>query len=135
MSRLFYNIPVTEEKYILNNGDMIWEDEFTHNLPHAKEISAWLPGEWDDCKIGDVITHYNPEFQDKIMECSMKCFENPDGELIARVTLEFTPGFRLSARRREIIWDELDAQMSDGFGESYDRSEIPGVPREYRIAL
>ena len=118
MSKLFYDITI-EEEYIGTNSEY---KIITKNIPHFEEIKNWLPKEWDRCKIH---TTFDGQLKNKVQNTLMKCFEEKDGTAIARITIEFVPGFRLSKNRRDACWQQLDAQMSDGFGESYDHTQIP----------
>lgn len=128
MSRLFYDIKLEEEYYTKSDNYSI---VMTH-LPHFKEIAEWLPKEWNKCKIQNTFTGI---LKDKIDKCTMKCFEKKDGTAIARITIDFIPDFRLSKNRRIECWDQLDAQMSDGFGESYDHMPIPNVEHGWFLCL
>lgn len=121
MSKLYYDIPL-EEQYNGPNGEY---KEAKVNIPHFQQIKEWLPKEWDKCSIK---TAFYGILKDKVQSCTMRCFQKKqDGQIlsIARVTIEFIPGFRLTQERRQACWEQLDAQMSDGFGESYDHHEIP----------
>lgn len=123
MSKLFYDIPL-EEEYALPDGR---KKLARIDLPHFPQIAEWLTAEWEKCKIHEC---FYGILKDKVKSCKMRCFErDKDGhkEGVARVTVEFIPGFRLSEKRRRECFEQLDGQMADGFGESYDFAEIPGT--------
>ena len=128
MSRLYYKI-VLEEFFDDDNR----YHEYHNNLPHFKQIKDWLPKEWTDCHIEK--TFDLKEIRENVDSCTMAVRQSKDGEAYAIVTIEFKSGFRLSEHRRQSVWDDLDAQMSDGFGECVDHCQIPGAPDGYMLYL
>lgn len=131
MSKLYYDIPLAEEWGYLGDADYQMKES---DLPHFQQIAEWLPGEWNKCRIH---TTFDGILKDKVQSCKMRCVQKEAGghiQSIARVTITFVPGFRLTAKRRNECWEQLDGQLSDGFGESYDRSKIPGG-NGWRLAL
>lgn len=128
MSQLFYDIPL-EEEYNGPNGEY---KAVTKDIPHFNEIKNWLPKEWDKCKIHKT---FDGILKDKIESTSMRCFMKKDKTAIARVTINFVPDFRLSKNRRNACWEQLNAQMSDGFGESYDHMQIPNAEPGWTLYL
>lgn len=128
MSRLFYDIRL-EEEY---NGKDGRHKVISKNLPHFEEIKNWLPKEWDKCEIHKT---FDGILKNKIQNTSMRCFIKKDGTAIARITVEFIPGVRLSENHRNKCWEQLDAQMSDGFGESYDHMQIPNAEPGWTLYL
>lgn len=121
MSKLYYNIPL-EEEYNGPNGEY---DYASVDIPHFNQIKDWLPKEWDKCQIHKT---FDGILKDKVASTTMTCHqkrENGHVKSIARITIEFIPGFYLSQARRKACFEQLDAQMSDGFGESYDHCKIP----------
>lgn len=128
MSRLYYKI-VLEEFFDDDNEYR----EYRDHLPHLEQLKDWLPKEWDECHIEQ--TFSMKEVRENIASCTLAVRQGKDGEAYAIVTIDFKPGFRLSARRRESVWDDLDAQMSDGFGECVDHTQIPGAPDGYMLYL
>lgn len=129
MSTLYYDIKVDE---LLFDDDGNEVQEIRTNLPHFRQIKAWLPGEWQKCEIHKC---FDGILKDQVASTKMRVFEDKTKQTIARVKIDFVPGFRLSEKRRQACWEQLDAQMSDGFGESYDRHRIPDVDEHYRLYL
>lgn len=128
MSILYYNIPFGEEFYDKNANTTT---PYETNLPHYDIIKDWLPKVWNECHIEKT---FDGIIKDKIEKCTMKCMIK-NNIPTAVVTITAVKGFRLSEKRRNEIWDQLDAQMSDGFGESVDYHQIPGAPEGWRLAL
>lgn len=126
MSKLYYDITVEE---CVVDKDEIIIDEIKKDLPHHKIIKDYLPKEWDKCEIH---TAFYGILQDKI-ESTKMTVSLRDGKTVARITITFKDGIRLNEKLRSETFSQLDGQMSDGFGESYDKSTIPGVDRKYRI--
>lgn len=110
MSTLLYDIRLEEEYHGSNNT---YRHE-TRNLPHFSQIKKWLPKQWDNCNIPSI---FDGILKNKITACPMTVFQKPDGTAIARVHIQFIPGFRLTKNRREECFEQLDAQITDGFGE------------------
>lgn len=124
MSQLIYDIPLEEEFGDITDANYQLK---RIDIPHFKEIAAWLPKEWKKCEIHKT---FDGILKDKVASCTMRCYqktENGHTKSVARVTISFIPGFRLSEKKRQACWEQLDGQMADGFGESYDGSEIPGA--------
>lgn len=128
MSKLYYKIGL-EEFFDDDNGYR----EYRDHLPHFEQLKDWLPKEWAECRIEQ--TFDLKEIRENVDSCTMAVRKSKDGEAYAIVTIDFKPGFRLSARRRQSVWDDLDAQMSDGFGECVDHHQIPGAPDGYMLML
>lgn len=127
MSKLYYDITISEA--IMDDHENI-QEEINSNLPHHKQIAAYLPKEWDKCNIH---TTFDGILKDKITNTRMTVTKRRTGETVARVTITFKPGLRLNEQIRQSTWNQMSGQMSDGFGESYDRSKIPDVDSKYRI--
>lgn len=126
MSRLYYDVRL-EEEYRKHPHQYV-----THHLPHFQQIKDWLPKEWDRCNIPS--TFYGI-LKNKITTCAMNCIEKPDGIAIARITIQFVPGFRLTKKRRNECWEQMNGQLTDGFGESYDQHPIPGANPGWVLSL
>lgn len=131
MSQLFYDIHIQEEynhDATLPGGYAL----FQNKLPHLQQIKDYLPKTWEDCHIEQT---FDGILKDKVTSCPMRIFENKNGQVIARITINFAPGFRLSEKRRQACWEQLDAQMSDGFGECVDGQRIPNTPDGWTLYL
>lgn len=123
MSKLFYDI-ILEEEYD-QEGQPYQERIMSDD--HFEKIKNWLPKEFNKCEIHKA---FDGSLKDKVKSCTMRCIRTqkpgqPDLVPVARITIEFIPGFRLNDLKRISCWDQMDAQMTDGFGESYDKAKIP----------
>lgn len=130
MSKLYYDIQFTEEYYDTEEAKNLKlpQKEIRHNIPHAKEINDWIPKEWNDMHME---RFFDDILKDKVQSCIMK----PMSKTVmnktfsyGRVTITFIPGFRLSEAKRQACWEQLDAQMTYGFGETFDGQRIPNTP-------
>lgn len=128
MSKLYYKIGLRE---IYDNGKKI--DEYDGFLPHIEQIKEWIGSVWAACQVEKAFSM--PEIRNNVAHCDLAVKESKDGTTYAMITIEFVPGFRLSARKRESVWDDLDAQMSDGFGECIDHQPIPNAPDGYFLEI
>lgn len=128
MSRLIYDIKL-EEEYKGPNGEY---KIVSKNIPHFNEIKNWLSKEWDKCKIHET---FDGILKDKVQSTTIKCIQKSDGTPVARIYIDFIPNFRLSQKCRLACWEQLDSQMADGFGESYDHIQIPNVELGWSLYL
>ena len=122
MSKLFYDIPLIEEY----DKDGEPYDERTMSEDHFRKVKDWLPGEFDKCKISDA---FDGILKEKVESCIMRCLYRID-EIshkvpVARITATFVPGFRHNENKRQEFVDQMEDQMTDGFGMIYDKAEIP----------
>lgn len=102
------------------------------HLPHFEQIADFLPDAYRKCKVESC---FDGILKDKVSSSTMRVFEDKDGTCIARVTTNFITGFRLSQQKREAFWEQMDAQMTDGFGESFDHYPVPGAPKGWTFYL
>ena len=100
MSKLYYKINL--EEFFDSDDDY---REYHNHLPHFKQLKDWLPKKWAECHIEQ--TFSMKEIRENIESCILTVRQGKDGEAYAMVTINFKPGFRLSARRRESVWDDL----------------------------
>lgn len=96
------------------HGDYIKEYE-TH-LPHAKTIAKNAENSWNSLPMHQ---YFDGILKDKIESCTMKCRVTPYNELVGNITIKATPGFRLTSKVKDEIDDQISAQLSDGWGESF----------------
>ena len=137
MSKLYYRIPLCEEYYDTEDAKTthLPHTTFHHDLPHEKIIGKWFAEEWNNAHMEQ---YFDDILKNKVKSCTMKpLLQIRDGKryLFGNVTITFLPGFRLSAEKREACWNQMDAQMTDGFGETYDYRHIPGTPEGYCLQL
>lgn len=121
MSTLFYDIPLKEE---YENKDRYQERIISKE--HFEKVKDWLPKEFEKCRIHEA---FDGILKNRVQSCTIKCLytkkKNQGSIPIARITIEFVPGFRLNREKRQACWDQMEDQMTDGFGEMYDKAEIP----------
>ena len=128
MSTLYYDITLEEEHQESGNADRV----ITKNLPHLYLLRKWLPKEWESCQIQK--TFYGI-LSGNVESCPMTIFQQKDGSVVARIHIRFRPDIRLNRRMRVECAEQLDAQMADGFGESYDQRPIPGAEPGWVLRL
>ena len=112
MSKLFYTINLNEVQ-TTKNGEFI--KEYIANLPHAEKVANNLCESWN-------AIDWSKIFDGILTKCVEKSIMRPvpiekDGVCKVRITTTFVNGFRLSAKRRNEFWEQMEAQMSDGWGE------------------
>lgn len=129
MTVLIYDIKLYEIEYDDND---CFVQEIQKDLPHHEQIKDWLPSFFDSC---DIASTFYGILQGNIKQCSLKIIKNKHKESVARVTIEGIPGFRFSEKRRNAVWEQMDGQMSDGFGECIDNGNIPGVPNNFKLSI
>lgn len=128
MSKLYYEFTIEEVEI-----DEEWNPvrRIETDIPHHDQIKAYLPKEWDKCEIH---TTFDGILKNKVQQTKLT-IRKKDGKTIGRVTIEFIPGLRLNEKIRNACWEQMDGQMTDGFGESYSFSKIPGVDEKYRMEI
>lgn len=129
MANLYFRVPLLEGKVGKDGGI---EKIYERNLPHHDEIANWLPKCWE----ADDPVQYFDETARKLIDSSrMYMVRQKDGRTVAIVELKPVPGLRWSSKKRNAVFEEMDAQICDGFGESYDYASIPGVPEEFKLLV
>lgn len=94
---------------------------YTYNLPHHEMIAKNLTEGWNNMHMEGF---FDGILKGNIESCVMKCIKM-NGESLAYITITTKRGFRLSAKRRNEIFSQLEGQITDGWGESYlDYSNI-----------
>lgn len=129
MAKLYFRVSLWEAKVDIAGST---EKIFERNLPHHDEIADWFPKCWEE---DNPIQYFDAETKQMIASSRMKVIRQKDGRSVAIVEIEPVAGMRWSAKRREKVFWEMDAQFLDGFGESYDYAQIPGVPESHRLLI
>ena len=111
------------EEQFDQNGEFL--REYHRNIPHFTEIKNRLEQSFKqifDNQDNNPLSRYFDEPLSNIVEsCKMECKEctkGPDsGIALMIVSIALKPGYNISQKRDEILYDWFDAQMSDGWGE------------------
>ena len=128
MGVLLYDIQVMEEQ-IDGQGNV--QKEWEKSLPHHDVIKEDFKKQFEACDIKQAFDGDLSMFIEKVW---MTVFRDREQHTIARIHVAAKPKFRMNEHFRSRVFEELDGQMSDGFGESMDMSLIPGT-RDYRYKL
>lgn len=114
MATLTYGITVSEVQL---DKDCEFVAEHVRDLPHARRIAEQARKSWNAIDFAGILDGVlGTGSIDKVPMTS-----RVDGDGSLHLTIRVTPrrGFRWSARRRNAVWEELDAQMVDGWGEGF----------------
>ena len=112
MSKLYYTIKLNEVE-TTKDGDFI--REYVSNLPHAKEIANNFCESWNSVKWNEI---FDGIFAGQVKTSKMHPMHiSNDGICKVQITTTFVDGFRLSEKRRNAFWEQMEAQMCDGWGE------------------
>ena len=113
MSKILYKYVFQEN--ILDENGFVKEEHCTH-LPHAEQIIEAAEKSFNDTHLE---TFFDGVLKDNIVSCTMRCCESALGELYGIISVVGKQGFRFSEKRRNAVYDQLDAQFSDGWGEGF----------------
>lgn len=114
MADLTYGITATEVQ-LNENLDVVAEHMF--DLPHDRHIAEQARKSWNAI---DFVSILNGVLgADGIERTPMTYRIDRDGHLHLTIRIVPKRGFRWSERRRNVVFDELDAQMVDGWGEGF----------------
>lgn len=92
---------------------------FEHDLPHAKEIGEAAVKSWNEAHMEQ---YFDGILAGKIESCLMRFGElnSRDGKKAGgMLTIKGKAGVRFTEKIRNAISDQIDAQMSDGWGETF----------------
>lgn len=129
MSKVHYYFGIGE---YLENNQSGGTEYYEKNLPHFKEISKWLKDEWNSAHIE---RFFKEDLENNIKKCTANLVEIGDGEAFVHVTVEGKEGFRFTEKRRKKVFEQLDAQVIDGWGEGYAHQHIPGLSQDYKLEI
>ena len=113
MSYLTYNYEIHE---IACDKDGTYIKEYQKDLPHAKELADAMCKSWNDMHMEQ---YYDSIAKDKIESAVMKPIQTNDGTCVTSIRLVAKPGVRLTEKLRNELFEQTDAQFSDGWGESF----------------
>lgn len=88
---------------------------YERDLPHHDMIAKNLTEGWNNLHME---RFFNGILKDKIESAIMKVVKKA-GESLAIITITGVKGFRLSEKRRCEIFNQVDAQIIDGWGEAF----------------
>lgn len=91
----------------------------------ARTIYAQMCESWNKMDWAETSKYFDEPVKGKVLKSVAKPCSDGDGICI---TTTFIEGFRFSEKRRNAFWEEMDAQMSDGWGEG---EFGPGNRREF----
>lgn len=128
MAYICYQFTIHEVE--VENGEVV--REYETNLPHHKEICETVKKNWKMCHIENT---FDGHLKNMVKSCDIQMMRTRGDETLANISIHLNDGERWSARRRAAYWQQLDAQMTDGFGESMEYAEIDGVDERYRIII
>ncbi len=102
------------EEQVDDNDDII--KDFKTNLPHHDFICQAMCKSWNNMHIEQF---FDGPLAKKIKSAKMTYSRGPHGESFGHITFVGTPGFRFTQRMKEELDDQVSAQFSDGWGESF----------------
>ena len=105
---------VFEENILGNDGGVL--SEHRKNLPHAVQIMEEAEKSFNDLHME---RFFDGILKNNIASCALRCCISPEGELVGIIKTTAKPGYRLSEKRRNAIFNQLDGQLSDGWGECF----------------
>lgn len=112
MSSFYYRIPIRE---VLLDGEMCPIEDYETNLPHKQQIADELVSDW---RKSDILQYFNDDVKSKLERLDIVVIEDhTTKELYARIAVIGKLGVRFTRNLKDKIVDELDGQMSDGWGE------------------
>lgn len=119
MSRLYYITDVAEIPLDAEGYEMYSEIK-EYNLPHHEMIAKEMCNSWNAMHIEKFFTGV---LKGNIASAKMTC-KKENGKTVAKVTVIGVSNFRFSEKRRNLVFEQLSAQMSDGWGEGFFHREF-----------
>lgn len=117
MGKLMYNFDLFEVQN---------DTEIRQHLPHFSEIANWLQEEWKECYSNRIFDRN--DIRENIESATLIVKQLTDGTARATIVMEFKKFFYLTEQRKASVWEDMEAQMSDGFGEVIAHRQIPNAP-------
>lgn len=120
MSKLLFLTDVAEVPLDFDGYEMYSEIK-EYNLPHHEQISKEMCKHWNNMHMEN---YFSDILKGNIASAKMSCTKDSQGKTVAIVTVVGVPHFRFSEKRRNLVYEQLSAQMSDGWGEGFFHSEF-----------
>lgn len=127
MSVLYYNIPI-EERLDDESGNLI--DYYKKELLHHKQIKDEFPSLVESARL---INGFEKNVQSLILNIHGTVRRTSERKTIVRIHIRFHPDIRLTSRLRDIVFETMDAQMADGFGEVLSNRPIANTEHAYYV--
>ena len=119
MSKIYYYMDLHEVLIVEEDGEE-YEETHAENLPHHDIIAKEICDSWNEMHMEK---YFNDKLADKIQSATMRCYRDKEsGKTIAKITIEGVPHYRFGSVRRDMVFEQLNAQMSDGWGEGFFRA-------------
>lgn len=116
MSKL-YSLMDLHEIIVRDDDGEEYEEAYEKDLPHHDIIAKEICDSWNEMKMEK---YFYGTLKDKIKSAKMRCYrDKTNGKTIAKITIEGIPGFRFGSVRRAMVFDQIESQMSDGWGEGF----------------
>lgn len=90
--------------------------EFEKDLPHGHFLICEMMASWNEMNMAQ---YFDGILKDKVNRAIMTGFTDKEGHTCGKIRVICVPGFRLSAKRRAAIEDQISAQFCDGWGEGF----------------
>lgn len=113
MSRFTFVVDFAETELDENNNLVQYYEE---NLPHNDQIIAEACKSWNEMHMEQ---YYDGCLDGKIESAAMKPYCREKGKCAVQILLELKAGYRLTEKVRNAIIDQTNAQLVDGWGESF----------------
>lgn len=118
------------EEQFDKNGEFL--KEYHRNIPHFTEIKDKLEQSFKqvfDNQDDNPLSRYFDEPLSSLVEsCKMECNEctkgTNSGIALMVVSVVLKPGYNVSQKRSELLYDWFDSQMTDGWGEGNLGTEL-----------
>ena len=93
---------------------------YEENLPHSKEIAEAFITQWNESADKFILKLINEEAgKNRIKSCYAKQFKKNGNKTIIAIEIVAKEGQQLREPTKSNIFDFIDSQMSDGWGEGF----------------
>lgn len=108
----------TLHEIVVDNNDEFVK-EYEVDLPHGDFIVEEMCKAWNADADKFILEFMNNECDNRIESCYMKPFKNNNGESTVAVHIKAKEGKQLTGKIKSAVWDFMDGQYSDGWGEGF----------------